>query len=70
MTELLTKYENVMKKYRAGEFGDKHLTLQEILSKGGIPNILKEMSVSELKTLEKKSTGSLRQVFSHYAKNR
>ena len=70
MTKLSKEYEKIMEGYRAGAYGTSLLTLSEILSRGGDSDILKKMNLSELQSLEKNTSGMMRQVFSYYAEKK
>lgn len=41
-------YEDIMRRYRAGEFGKDHMTFHDILQAGGAPDLLDGMTKSEL----------------------
>lgn len=47
----IEKYKDIMSRYRAGEFGEDHLYLAQILTLGGAPNLLQEMTFDELSEL-------------------
>lgn len=65
MTEYLQKYNDIMKKYRCGEFGDTHLTMHEILHKAGEPDLFDKMSLSDLQYLIENTCGIHKQMFSY-----
>lgn len=65
MTEYLQKYNDIMKKYRCGEFGDTHLTMHEILHKAGEPDLFDKMSLSDLQYLIENTYGIHKQMFSY-----
>ncbi len=52
----LEKYLDILRRYRAGEFGEEHLTLRDILIRAGEPNLLQEMTAEELSALSAEST--------------
>ena len=60
----LKKYYEIMSKYYQGEFGDKDLTVSEILERAECPNLFDDMSLEEIQILIGKSTGFTRMVFS------
>ena len=60
----IEKYNNIIQRYRNGEFGEKHLTLQEILIAANEPNLLNEMTSSEIQYLCDHSSGMLKLMFS------
>lgn len=64
MRKFLVKYIDIMKEYRAGKFGNDHLTLHEILDKAGEPDLISKMSVSEIQCLIDSSFGMSKHVFS------
>ena len=45
MTEYLQKYNDIMKKYRRGEFGNTHLTMRDILYRAEEPDLFDKMSL-------------------------
>lgn len=61
----LEKYHDALRRYRAGEFGEEHLTLHNILSRTGEPSLLRDMTDGELTDLMvETSTPMLRAYFS------
>ena len=70
MKKFLMRYDDAIKKYRSGEFGDVPLTLYDILSKVGEVDILEKMSLSEIRTLTDNSSGLLKQMFAASAKRK
>ena len=70
MTKLLKKYNNIMKKYRSGEYGYTHLSMREILSKAGEPDLFDKMNLSEIQYLIDNSSGITKQLFSSIKSNR
>ena len=63
MTELIKQYYHIMDLYRKGEFGSEHITLYEILTKAGEPDLLDRMSLDELKYLCDNSKGMTKLLF-------
>lgn len=63
MSKALTKYEEIMNRYHAGEFGEDNLTLREILEKAGEPNLLKELTKEDKEYLSNKSYGMMKMLF-------
>lgn len=59
----LQRYTEMMTNYRNGEYGNKHLTLNQILKISGNDNLLYEMSIEELLYLKEKSFGILKLAF-------
>ena len=53
-----------MEDYRAGRYGDNHLTLHDIFEKAGEPELLAKMSLSEIQSLVDTSSGMLKKMFS------
>lgn len=51
MSEAIKKYNDIMRRYHDGEFGDNHLSLHQILTLAGAPTLLEDMSPSELQEL-------------------
>lgn len=47
----IERYRDIMRRYRAGEFGENHLYLHQILTLGGAPDLLNEMTFDELSQL-------------------
>lgn len=50
--------------YKNGEFGAKHITMNEILTKAGQPDLLDRMSLDELQYLCNNSKGMTKLLFS------
>lgn len=67
MKKFLMRYANIIEKYKNGEFGDVQLTLYDILSKVGEPDILEKMNLSEIQALTNNSSGLLKQMFATLA---
>lgn len=61
--EKIKEYKEIMKRYRDGEFGKDNLSVFEILERTGKPNLLNDMSISELEELLNSSTGVIRELF-------
>ena len=59
----LQRYTEMINNYRSGMYGNKHLTLNQILKISGNDNLLYEMSIEELSYLKEKSFGMLKLVF-------
>lgn len=59
----LKKYYELMIKYKNGQFGDKHLSLAEILCSAGETDLLEQMSISEIQYLIDNSFGIIKMVF-------
>ena len=66
----ILKYNEIMKRYRNGEFGDNHLTLREILNASGETDLLNNMTAEELEYLALQSSGMLRLFFTKLQKER
>ena len=66
----LQRYTERMTNYRNGEYGNKHLTLNQILKISGNDNLLNEMSIEELSYLKDKSFGMLKLVFQNIINQR
>lgn len=64
----LERYKAIMADYRAGKFGDGHLSLRDILYQSGDPELLASMGPAELRILAETSSGPLRGYFSQLAK--
>ena len=65
MTEYLQKYNDIMKKYHRGEFGDTHLTIREIIYRAEEPDLFDKMSLDDLQYLIKNTSGIHKQMFSY-----
>lgn len=63
MGKFLVKYNRIVAQYKNGEFGDGHLSLREILSKAGEPDLMKEMNLSEIQYLIDSSSGISKYMF-------
>lgn len=64
MKKYLKKYYEIMEDFHAGRFGDDHLTLHDIFEKAGEPELLVNMSLSEIQSLVDSSSGMLKSMFS------
>lgn len=64
MKKYLIRYYKIMEDYRAGRYGDNHLTLHDIFEKAGEPELLAKMSLSEIQSLVDTSSGMLKKMFS------
>lgn len=64
MQKFLMKYNNAIAQYRSGEFGSEALSLQQVLSRAGDPNLLDKMCLSELYVLYNDSYGISKHMFS------
>lgn len=59
----IEKYNNIMERYRNGEFGTESLSMNEILIKANEKDLLQNMTVYELQELYKSSTNVFRYMF-------
>ena len=59
----ILKYNDIMARYRNGEFGNDYLTLREILNIAGEPDLLNNMTRDELEYLTLQSSGTLKLFF-------
>ena len=66
----LQRYIEMINNYRSGMYGNKHLTLNQILKISGNDNLLYEMSIEELSYLKEKSFGMLKLVFQNLINQR
>lgn len=57
-------FNEIMKNYRNGAYGDSDITLNEIFVRAGYPNLMNDMTDEELVYLRDLSAGVLHQVFS------
>jgi hypothetical protein len=57
-----------MEMYRRGDFGEEHLTLNDILIKAKAPDLVEKMTITEIEHLINRSSGMVRQMFG-YIKN-
>jgi hypothetical protein len=65
MTEYLQKYNDIMKKYHCGEFGDTHLTMRDILYRAEEPDLFDKMSLDDLQYLIENTSGIHKQMFGY-----
>lgn len=63
MTKLLKRYNDIMKKYKSGEYGYTHLTMREILARANEPDLFDKMNLSEVQYLIDNSSGMTKQLF-------
>lgn len=70
LNDNIKKYNNIMQQYRNGKFGEENLTLKEILVAAGEPNLLNEMTISEIQYLCDHSSGMLKSMFSSLQKKK
>lgn len=63
MTKYLKRYNEVMKLYRNGAFGQSHLTMHDILSQAGEDGLLNKMCLSEITSLRDSSKGMSKHLF-------
>ncbi len=57
------KYNDIMQRYRNGEFGDNYLTLAQIMAAAGEPDFFENLTIEEIDELINQSTGMLRMFF-------
>ena len=65
MSEYLQKYNDIMKKYHCGEFGDTHLTMRDILYRAEELDLFDKMSLDDLQYLIENTSGIHKQMFSY-----
>lgn len=65
MSEYLQKYNDIMKMYYRGEFGDTHLTMCDILYRAEEPDLFDKMSLDDLQYLIKNTSGIHKQMFNY-----
>ena len=63
MEKYLRRYNDIILKYRKGDFGESHFSLYEILSKAGDAKLIDKMCLSELKKLYSDSFGISKHMF-------
>lgn len=63
-------YEEIMKKYRNGEFGNDNLSMHDILERAGYPNLLEEMNFEEIQELINNSNGFSKMLFLNVRNNK
>lgn len=66
----IDEYNQILERYRAGEFGYEHLTLYEILQICNRAELFDEISDSDLEYLISISTGFERQMFCELKRKR
>ena len=66
----LQRYIEMINNYRIAMYGNKHLTLNQILKISGNDNLLYEMSIEELSYLKEKRFGMLKLVFQNLINQR
>lgn len=59
----LTKFREIMESYRNGEYGSKHLSLDELLVRAGEKDLLRQLSLEELDELINDSFGISKEAF-------
>lgn len=59
----LQEYYKAIERYRNGEFGKEHLSIDEILHKSGKPDLLKGLTVTEVQHLIETSSGMTKSMF-------
>ena len=60
---VVRKYNEIMQRYRNGEFGDDYLTLREILKAANEENFLDNLSISETQYFINQASGFLKLMF-------
>lgn len=70
MMEKLLLFENIMEKYRNGEFGNSNLSMHDILEKAGYPKLLEEMTLKEIDELINNSNGFSKMLFLNVRNNK
>lgn len=58
-------YEEIMKRYRNGDFGNSNLSMHDILESAGYPNLINDMTGEEFQELIDKSSGFTKLMFSN-----
>ncbi len=66
----LKKFNDILSRYRSGEFGDNHLTLREILIKANEEEIFDEMSSTDIQYLINHSMGVTKWMYSELQKEK
>ena len=59
----LEKYQDILNRYRNGEFGNDHLTMYEILERAGESELFAKMDLSEIEVLINESSGLTKKMF-------
>lgn len=63
MTKYLRRYNEIMKLYRSGAFGQDHLTMHDILSQAGEDGLFDKMCLSEVNALLNSASGMSKHLF-------
>lgn len=63
MMKLLNKYNDIITKYKNGDFGNDNLTMYEILERAGEIDFFEKMNLSEVDVLINQSTGLTKNMF-------
>lgn len=59
----LTKYNDIISRYRNGEFGRENLSLHDILERANAPELIDNMDLSEIQSLLDSSSGIAKKIF-------
>lgn len=59
----LKKYNDIISKYRNGEFGRENLSLHDILERANAPELIDNMDLSEIQSLLDSSSGIAKKIF-------
>lgn len=65
MKKYLNKYNDIIARYRKGEFGNESLSLYDILKKADHQDLFDKMSLSEIQDLIDSSFGITKMLFAH-----
>lgn len=60
----LNKYNNIMAKYKNGEYGNKNLSMYDILDKADSHDLITKLNLSEIEELLSLSSGIIKKMFS------
>lgn len=60
----LNKYNNIMAKYKNGEYGNKNLSMYDILDKANSHDLISKLNLSEIEELLTSSSGITKMMFS------
>lgn len=60
----LIEYNNIMSRYRAGEFGTESLSLYDILERANASGLIEKMKLSEIQYLLDSSSGITKRIYS------
>ena len=63
MTEYLQKYNEIMHKYRSGQFGDSNLTLNDVLKISGEDDLFDKMDAQDIQYLIDNSNGIAKMMY-------